>query len=109
MITAEMSQPVPWGIPKRFGGIDDPAQLDAINAAEQVAIKARRCHYLKDKTKKAEVVDKAHAVALALSGGGIRSATFSLGVLVALARRNLLPQIQTTRRRFRAAATGDRS
>ena len=29
---------------------------------------------------------------MALSGGGIRSATFSLGVLVALARRGLLPQ-----------------
>jgi hypothetical protein len=33
-----------------------------------------------------------YAVGLALSGGGIRSATFSLGVLVALARRNLLHQ-----------------
>jgi hypothetical protein len=33
-----------------------------------------------------------HAVALAISGGGIRSATFALGVLVALARRNLLYQ-----------------
>ncbi|MBZ9790503.1 patatin-like phospholipase family protein [Rhizobium sp. 3T7] len=31
------------------------------------------------------------AAGLALSGGGIRSATFSLGVLAALARRNLLP------------------
>jgi len=29
---------------------------------------------------------------LALSGGGIRSAVFSLGVLIALARRDLLPQ-----------------
>ena len=33
-----------------------------------------------------------HAIALAISGGGIRSATFALGVLVALARRNLLYQ-----------------
>jgi len=33
-----------------------------------------------------------HATALAISGGGIRSATFALGVLIALARRNLLPQ-----------------
>lgn len=30
---------------------------------------------------------------LALSGGGIRSATFSLGVLTALARRGILPQV----------------
>ncbi|RCK33944.1 hypothetical protein TH9_05910 [Thalassospira xiamenensis] len=32
------------------------------------------------------------AAGLALSGGGIRSATFSLGVLAALARRNILPE-----------------
>jgi hypothetical protein len=37
-------------------------------------------------------VDRPHATALAISGGGIRSATFALGVLVALARRNLLFQ-----------------
>ena len=36
--------------------------------------------------------DRQHTVALAISGGGIRSATFALGVLVALARRNLLYQ-----------------
>jgi len=36
--------------------------------------------------------NRPHAVALAISGGGIRSATFALGVLVALARRNLLYQ-----------------
>lgn len=32
------------------------------------------------------------AAGIALSGGGIRSATFSLGVLAALSRKNLLPQ-----------------
>ena len=32
-------------------------------------------------------------VGLALSGGGIRSATFNLGILQALSRRKLLPQI----------------
>jgi hypothetical protein len=37
-------------------------------------------------------IDRPHAAALAISGGGIRSATFALGVLVALARRNLLFQ-----------------
>jgi hypothetical protein len=36
--------------------------------------------------------NRQHAAALAISGGGIRSATFALGVLVALARRNLLYQ-----------------
>jgi hypothetical protein len=37
-------------------------------------------------------IDRPHATALAISGGGVRSATFALGVLVALARRNLLFQ-----------------
>lgn len=32
------------------------------------------------------------AAGISLSGGGIRSATFAIGVLAALARRNLLPQ-----------------
>src|SRR6202035_1281987 len=36
--------------------------------------------------------ERPHAAALAISGGGIRSATFALGVLAALARRNLLYQ-----------------
>jgi hypothetical protein len=85
-IVTEMHQAIPWGIPKRFGGIDDDAKVTAINDAERVAIRARRVHYLQN-------ADKAHAVALALSGGGIRSATFSLGVLVALAKRGVLPQI----------------
>lgn len=35
----------------------------------------------------------AHRVGLALSGGGIRSATFSLGILRALSRARLLPRV----------------
>lgn len=83
-IKEEMAKSVPWGIPSRRGGID-PTSATTINHAEKAAIEARRAHYNLD-PKKPE------AVALALSGGGIRSATFSLGVLVALARRGLLPQ-----------------
>jgi hypothetical protein len=80
-IGEEMREPLPWGIPA--------TQLDsetagAINRAEKEAIAQRRDYY--------ELGAKPHAVGLALSGGGIRSATFSLGVLVALARRGLLPQ-----------------
>ena len=80
-IGKEMNDPLPWGIPE--------TQLDsktagAINDAEKEAIAKRRDYY--------ELGAKPHAVGLALSGGGIRSATFSLGVLVALARRGLLPQ-----------------
>jgi predicted acylesterase/phospholipase RssA len=56
-----------------------------INDAERTAIEARRKYYGLDENRE-------HAVGLAISGGGIRSATFSLGVLVALARRNLLPE-----------------
>lgn len=39
------------------------------------------------------VPDEAPVVGLALSGGGIRSATFNLGILQALSRRGLLPQV----------------
>ncbi|MEY2562424.1 MAG: hypothetical protein QOH88_617 [Verrucomicrobiota bacterium] len=85
----EMASELPWGIPHLLGGIDqEPAgeidPVDAINAAERAAIRARRQKY--------GIEDKPHAVALALSGGGIRSATFSLGVLVALAGRGVMPQ-----------------
>lgn len=83
-VAEEMSHPLPWGIPSPLGGID-PAAAAAMNAAEKSAIRARRMHYHLDP-------EKPHAVALALSGGGIRSATFALGVLVALSRRGILPQ-----------------
>jgi hypothetical protein len=56
-----------------------------INSSEREAILGRRKHY--------QIENKVHAIGLALSGGGIRSATFSLGVLVALAKRGVLPQI----------------
>jgi hypothetical protein len=83
-IENEMRGTLRWGISENYGGID-PAIAKEMNKLEQEAIRARRSHYgLKE-------VD--HAVALALSGGGIRSATFALGVLVALAERGILPQI----------------
>lgn len=83
-IRAEMEQEVPWGIPSIYGGLD-VATAKSIDDKEREAIQAHRAHYGLPESK-------AHAVALALSGGGIRSATLSLGVLVALARRGLLPQ-----------------
>ena len=84
-IIAEMRRPVPWGIPSIQGGSGKDDAED-INKAEKQAIKERRCHYnLMER-------EKTHAVGLALSGGGIRSATLSLGVLIALAKRGLLPQ-----------------
>ena len=84
-IPEEMEGVVKSEIPTVRGGISE-AEANKINAAEAVAIQARRGEY------KAVDANKEHTVALALSGGGIRSATFSLGVLVALARRGLLPQ-----------------
>jgi hypothetical protein len=89
-ISNEMKGELPWGIPVRTGGIDaDPANAihpaNAINNEECKAILARRQYYGLAQNQK-------HATGLALSGGGIRSATFSLGVLVALARRGLLTQ-----------------
>jgi len=83
-IVGEMGAKVQWGIPISFGGID-PVMAGKINEAERKAVRARRQHY-----KLPE--NDPHATGLALSGGGIRSATFSLGVLIALARRDLLPQ-----------------
>ena len=84
-ILREMEGEVRWGIPIPYGGIE-PNIAREINESEGRSIRARRTHYK-------FVPDKAHAIALALSGGGIRSATFSLGVLVALARRGVLSQV----------------
>jgi hypothetical protein len=61
-------------------------RIDKINEAEKTAIEERRAEY------KINADSRTGAAALALSGGGIRSATFSLGVLIALAERGLLPQ-----------------
>lgn len=82
-IADAMAQPLPRGIHERLGGIN-PSDAKSINDAEWLAIRARRRYYGLDE-------DKPHAIGLAISGGGIRSATFALGVLVALARRHLLP------------------
>ena len=84
-IAEEMGGEVSWGIPIRHGGID-PEEAQKINECEREAILARRSHY-------GIKCHDPNATALALSGGGIRSATFSLGVLVALAGRGLLPQV----------------
>ncbi|HEV2153002.1 hypothetical protein [Bradyrhizobium sp.] len=118
-ITEEMGQSLGWGIDPKLGGLSR-GSAEQINAKEMEAIKERRRYYqwrLEQSTHatdggitlsgaavtgnpKAEGagghsaawVNRPHATALAISGGGIRSATFALGVLVALARRNLLFQ-----------------
>ena len=80
----EMAEPLPWGIDDRRGNVPTEA-ASAMNAAERAAVMARRATYGIGE-------ERDWAAGLALSGGGIRSATFSLGVLVALARRGLLPE-----------------
>jgi len=79
-------------------GIDEELQLSPVwrpmglrNGTEELAARerdlvlARRRQYQID-------TERRWAAGMALSGGGIRSATFAIGVLAALARRNLLPQ-----------------
>jgi Patatin-like phospholipase len=70
---------------------DDPALVDGTNNGEHHPPQSEG----RPSTEPPEWEawrNRPHAVALAISGGGIRSATFALGVLVALARRNLLYQ-----------------
>lgn len=96
-IKAEMDEKLSWSIPKTLGGLDTTTAED-INKAESDAVKQRREHYaarrdlIASQQEGKTWVERPHAAALAISGGGIRSATFALGVLAALARRNLLYQ-----------------
>jgi hypothetical protein len=60
-------------------------QFDGINTAERAALKARREQY--------GLAGTSDAIGLALSGGGIRSATFCLGVVQVLAKRGLFKDI----------------
>ncbi|NEH82942.1 hypothetical protein GR226_04215 [Rhizobium leguminosarum] len=91
-ILAEMKKPVVWrpmGVSRvglieaseKTGKRDTIAQL----ASEEMAsVKKRRDFY--------KVERNDWAAGIALSGGGIRSATFAMGVLVSLAKRDLLRQ-----------------
>ncbi|TNC11776.1 hypothetical protein FF100_18815 [Methylobacterium terricola] len=56
----------------------------SMGAMEKEAVRARQARH--------GIPSRDWAAGIALSGGGIRSATFATGVLAALARRNLLPQ-----------------
>lgn len=80
-VRQELSRSVAW----RPGGIAPGApDPNSIHAEEAKAVRARRARY--------GIPDGSWATGIALSGGGIRSATFSIGVLSVLARRDLLPQ-----------------
>lgn len=87
-VQAEMAQPLPWGINRGDpGGLEGVGGLStsSMDAAERKSVMARRSHY--DLSRSAD-----WASGIALSGGGIRSATFGLGVLSVFAERGLLKQ-----------------
>ena len=75
--------------PVRFGIAEDARikQAREFNSTEASEIDARRKKYLVDTAVGTD------AVGLALSGGGIRSATFCLGVVQVLAERGLMEQV----------------
>ncbi|WP_316179063.1 MULTISPECIES: patatin-like phospholipase family protein [unclassified Bradyrhizobium] len=75
-----MERPVGW---RPFGEIAH-GDRSSLSKAEEDRVRKRRRYY--------GVEDRDWAAGLALSGGGIRSATFAMGVMVALSRRGLLPQ-----------------
>lgn len=80
-VREELARSVEWrpgGIPS---GQPDP---HGIRAGEAKAVRTRR--------ERHGIPDWRWAAGIALSGGGIRSATFGVGVLAALAKRNLLHQ-----------------
>lgn len=82
---------LPCGIAPGTPGMD--AHRDAINTKEAEEITARRHSYglhHGETRRAAPVID---AVGLALSGGGIRSATFALGIVQQLARHGILCQV----------------
>ncbi len=87
-ISLEMETDLPWGLnegdPDRIAGVSGTRPA-AMAESERAAIRRRRAHY--DLAPSSE-----RATGLALSGGGIRSATFALGVLAVLGRRGLLKQ-----------------
>jgi hypothetical protein len=61
--------------------------VDTMNALESEAVRDRRRHY------GLTTANGKNAIGLALSGGGIRSATFCLGVVQVLAQRGLFKDI----------------
>lgn len=78
-------EPVPFGIAK--SDFIPESIVTAMNAVDANMVRERRSHY---DVLTAEGTD---AIGLALSGGGIRSATFCLGVVQVLAQRELFKDI----------------
>lgn len=84
MVT-ELCRDLQFGIPLQNGLIDS-ARTAEINESERQAVEQRRDLY-------GIPNHRANAVGLGLSGGGIRSSTFCLGVIQVMAERKLLRDV----------------
>lgn len=82
---AECMRPIQFGI-QALENLDS-SPVTQINAAEKGAIDSRRKIY------RIDTAEGTDAIGLALSGGGIRSATFCLGVVQVLAERGLMKDV----------------
>ncbi|MDP3539124.1 MAG: patatin-like phospholipase family protein [Azonexus sp.] len=78
-------KPLAFGI---SNGISIVNESNRIDSAEKDEIRARRRYYGCTSSN-----DDADAIGLAISGGGIRSATFALGVVQTLARKGILRDV----------------
>jgi hypothetical protein len=93
----KLADPIKYGISKEWGMPDPEADtkrktrqlkdVENINMDEKTAVQTRR--KLINDTRESDE----NAVGLALSGGGIRSSTFSLGVTQALADKGLMKEV----------------
>jgi hypothetical protein len=79
--------PMNYGLPRGTPGLPDPL-IEVINADEAQEIQARR-----NRLGIATSRPGQDAIGLAFSGGGIRSATFSLGVVQVLVDRGLFKEV----------------
>lgn len=78
-------KPLPFGI--ATNGPMEKGQAGQMNATERAAVTDRRRQY------SLEEEQPVNAIGLGLSGGGIRSSTFCLGVVQVLASRRLLREV----------------
>jgi hypothetical protein len=92
LLSEEIARPLAFGVLPDDIRHSVPLSAANIRESELEWVERRREHYANFGGPGVRPKE-ADAVGLALSGGGIRSATFSLGVLMALARRNILPQV----------------
>lgn len=79
-IEREMKRSVGW---RPMGEVAHQSRSD-LSKREEEKVRERQKFY--------DVEERSWVAGLALSGGGIRSATFAMGIMVALSKRGLLPQ-----------------